>query len=758
MKIATTKRSAYALLAGTCLSLSLLSLPTSARAQEEAGKGQSKEGEPAKETKAKETKETVAASTPASQTPNPDTLPLLLLVVQRPQGVPARQNDINASLSLMLRSTLRESRRYQVILYSADHPRIRRALLEHAIAATDLVEPIKPEAMQKLAQLLGARYVLMVSAALDKVGLKTDTRLMQDMGQDMDQETWITPRSEPIIVDAQFGKLRLKNDQLLALTVDSIDGFLGIPSHLAANIHLGKTKLIGKPVAANTKDKNTKNKEGKDNPDGSAADKNDKVAFNAKTAANGSDPGRDSKQTAVTDTGGKNDASAPVKPTQGETGRRDSDGANANDALENPPADKPRTKPTPKPPRNVQVAKNDQAKNALKDKNTSVPPPGDGEKSDSAAAGSTEGDTALTRPNQQPTPSRPNQSRSNQPAIIGGDAGAALLAEPKVVPPVPLANKENLETKADRYRRVGDLSNSIAMLRQAINDSPHDIHLRKKLILAYQDRQLLDQAQSEAERAMQIDPADADLSRLYANCLTAKGDITAATKMLRDLVATNPKNTAAQAALGDALLSDNQYADALKAYEAAAANDPKSPLPHRRLARVAVARAGSDLAQYAVCLQEVGQARSLTPSTDTQIYQGDYIEMMLLMESRLKDLLDQTNEIYNGMGKRAANDLLRSANDMNERAEAASNFLEKLPPAAGQESTHAHYEQGAALLVQATGYLRKYLKTNDMQIGQSLRGTRVDALSEFANAHTRLTTARAVLEKGNAATGATSAN
>ena len=55
-------------------------------------------------------------------------------------------------------------------------------------------------------------------------------------------------------------------------------------------------------------------------------------------------------------------------------------------------------------------------------------------------------------------------------------------------------------------------------------------------------------------------------------------------------------------ALGDALLSNSQYADALKAFEAAAVNDPKSPLPHRRLARVFVARAGSDPAQLlSVC-------------------------------------------------------------------------------------------------------------------------------------------------------------
>jgi tetratricopeptide (TPR) repeat protein len=751
MKIVNAKRSTYALMTGACLSLSLLGLPTSIRAQDDAGKGQSKEGEKGKEEKGTEkrekaqgtqdTKEADSTQNPKSKIQNPDTLPLLLLVVQRPQGMPARQNDINASLSMMLRSTLRESRHYQVILYSADHPSIRRALLEHAIAATDLVEPIKPESMQKLAQLLGARYILMVSTALDKVGLKTDTRLMQDTGQDMDRETWITPRSEPIIVDAQFGKLRLKNDQLLALTVDSIDGFLGIPSHLATNIHLGKTKLIGKPVAANTKDRNAKDKnaKGKDNPDGSASDKNDTIA------SIDSDAGGSSKQTSVTVSGSKNDAQFPVKPAEGGAGRGDSGRESVSAAPDKASSDKPPAKSAPKPSRSAQIAKNDQ-----KDKNARVPMPVDGEKlvgekSESAVIGSASNDAAAP-------------PRQNQPAIVGGDAGAALLAEPKVVPPVPLADNVNLENSADRYRRVGDLSNSIAMLRQAINASPRDIHLRKKLILAYQDRQLLDQAQSEAERAMQIDPADADLSRLYANCLTAKGDTTAATKLLRDLVTANPKNTAAQVALGDALLSDSQYADALKAYEAAAANDPKSPLPHRRLARVAVARAGSDPAQYAVCLQEVAQARSLTPPTDTQTYQSDYIEIMLLLESRLKDMLDQTNETYNSVDKRAPNDLQRAANDLNERAESASNFLEKLPPAAGQETTHAHYEQGAALLVQATGYLRKYLKTNDMQIGQSLRGTRVDALSEFANAHTRLTTARTVLEKGNTATGATSAN
>ena len=104
------------------------------------------------------------------------------------------------------------------------------------------------------------------------------------------------------------------------------------------------------------------------------------------------------------------------------------------------------------------------------------------------------------------------------------------------------------------------------------------------------------------------------------------------------------------------------------------------------------------------------QARSLTPPTDTQTYQSDYIEIMLLVESRMKEMLDQANETFNGVGKRAPGELQRVATDLNERAESASDFLDKLPPAAGQETTHAHYAQGAALLVQAMGYLRKYVR------------------------------------------------
>ncbi len=786
----------FKILLGCGLCLSLLQLSAGSRAQEAGAQGS------AKEQAGGAVVPPAAPATPAasiaadSQTPEQIAeLPLLLLVVQRPVGAPARRDDANAALSLMLRSSLRESRKFQVVLYSPEQPSIRRALLEHSIAAADLVEPIKTESLQKLAHLIGARYVLIINSNLDKAGLKTDVRLQEDMGLDGSPESWITPHSEPIAVDAQFGTLRLKTDQMMALTVEKIAGFLGIPSHLADNIHMSRTRLIGKPtIAKNGKnaanDKNGKISTDAANPDNSAqadgrrlSDSDAQLAasqHNTQTATAGSynDSGAAGKKNSATaivkssdsgDSGVEQDVKPDAKPTR--IAKADTKKADVKKPKEKAVAKKTEDKKTEdkktedkkiakapaKPTRNVQVAKKD---NTPKDDAPDISVRANSGGAGGEQAQDTSKNTLATngQAGRGEVFTRANSSNGRQPAILATDSGAILLTEPRIVPPTPPGDKINNEQAADQYRRKGDLSNSIESLRQAINDNPVDVHLRKKLIVAYQDRQLLDQAVSETERAMQIAPADPDLSRLYANSLTAKGDTAGAIKLLRDIVAANPANTAAQVALGDALLQDSQFADALAAFEVAARNDPKSPLPHRRLARVLAARAGSDTAQYAACLRQIEQARSLTPATDTQTYQGDYFEIMLLLESRLKDMLDQTNETLAGGGRRSASDLMRTAADLKERAGAASDFLDKMPPAAGQDITHAHYQQSAALLVQAVGYLRKYLQNGDVQVSASLSGTRTDALAELSTAHTRLVTARAALEKGRAATGVSGGN
>ena len=745
---------ALLLLSGCCLSLSLLNTPVRAQTTVEGHKTEA--GTPTPDTQ--------------HPTPNtPDGLPILLLVVQRPLGTPAKRDDVNSALSLMLRTSVRESRKYQVILYSPDHPSIRRALLEHAIAASELVEPIAPASLQKLAGIIGAHSILMVSSDMDKASLKTDARLMQDAGS----EQWITPLSQPFTIDAQIGKMRLKNEQMLALMVDNIDKYLGIPSHLADNIHLSKTVIIGKTDPKKSKkDKVAKN--GKDKS-GDKGQDDTGVATNTPDTTDGNGNSADAGGQKTSGRAGS--AAATADKTGGVATSRangtDGNGTNGNEnsaARNNTPADTSALTPEKTPSSGKKTATAKPAKQPAKNtrntqvaRNTAGNPPVSGESGTENNGANPQGTPSEATPPALPLVTNARQkndpdSRKNQPAILNTDAGASLLTEPTLVAPTPPSDKVNLEAVADRYRQTGDLSNAIETLRQAINENPGDLNLRKKLIIAYQDRQMPDMAVSEIERAARLAPNDADLSRLRANSLFSKGDTANAIKMLRDVIAANPKDTAAQVALGDALLGDSQFAEALTAFEGAAKNDPKSPLPHRRLARVLAARAGSDPTQYAACLQQIERARSLTPATDTQTYQGDYFEIMLLLESRMKDMLDQVKEIVGGVGKRANADLTQHSTDLKERAEAASDFLDKLPPAAGQDVTHAHYGQGAALLAQSIGYLRKYISSNEAQISNSLRATRTDALVELEDAHNRLVTARGVLEKGRAATGASAVN
>jgi tetratricopeptide (TPR) repeat protein len=321
-------------------------------------------------------------------------------------------------------------------------------------------------------------------------------------------------------------------------------------------------------------------------------------------------------------------------------------------------------------------------------------------------------------------------------------------------PPAPPTNQTHIdyESLSNQFQQQGDLANLITALRHAINDHPRDMTLRYRLIQAYQDRQLADAAMTETNRALQLSPGDAGLHRLYGDCLLAKGDTAGALKAYHEAAQMDPADILTQVALGDALLADNQYAEAMSAYQAAAKNDPKSPLPHRRMARALARSAAADPTQYAASLEQVQAARALIPSTDTETYQEDYSALMHLMAGRLSDLLDELQATYQAAltGKRAE-DLTRAAADMRRRAEAAEDYLDKLPPAAGQDVTHAHYQQAAAFLLQALSLFRDYVTKHDSSAEETLKADSADARSELSIANKRLDAARAAHAAGKPA-------
>lgn len=347
-------------------------------------------------------------------------------------------------------------------------------------------------------------------------------------------------------------------------------------------------------------------------------------------------------------------------------------------------------------------------------------------------------------------PTNGTEKNPARPAAPGDSNGFSAdttpgRADPPTLAPTPPASRLDPEAQANRFRQSGDLANVITSLRHAINERPRDAGLRRELVQAYQERKLFDAALAEVNRALQLSPKESSLHRLRGDTLLARGDTAAAMQAYREAIQNDPNDIASQVALGDALLTDNQFAEAINTYTSAAKNDPKSPLPHRRLARAYAGRAGSDITQYAASLEQIQQARALTPAADTETYLDDYIALMHLMETRMRDILDQSQNTYRAVvsGKTTdKNELKRLGTDMKDRASAAADYLDKLPPAAGQDATHARYQQAAALLTQTISLFRDFAATGDTLTEEKLKSTQLDTLRTLNAAGKRLNAAR----------------
>lgn len=362
-------------------------------------------------------------------------------------------------------------------------------------------------------------------------------------------------------------------------------------------------------------------------------------------------------------------------------------------------------------------------------------------------------------PDRSPTdlPNRSTAATSSTPTspMASGDNDRSHTPSPSVpsarpdtpeLPPSlpPPTARPDFEAEATRYRQAGDLANVILSLRRAINDRPRDVTLRQQLVQAYLQRQMVDAAMAEAERALLIAPQDPVLHRLRGDALLARADLAGAQSAYREAIRLAPADVVAQVALGDALMNDNQFAEALKVYEQATKSDPASPLPYRRLARALAGRAAADPRYYAQSLAALEQARQRTPSADTETYREDYFALLRLMGNRLRDMVAeiQANHMARIQNKQPLEQTRRSAQDLKERAQATADFLDRLPPAVGQEALHARYQQSAALLLQATTLLREWLDTGETRTEEALKAAQVDVLREIVNATKRLDAAQ----------------
>jgi tetratricopeptide (TPR) repeat protein len=617
--------------------------------------------------------------------------PRLLFLLQRPAGATAHRDDPYLQLSVALRTAMEAAKRYDLMLYTPEQPSIKRALLEHTLPVSDLVEPIGPDAFRRIARAIGARYTLTLKPDFEKQSVKTEMRY----DEDVDGESWRTGLQEQIGFEAVVGKRHLKAAELVALTVDAICARLSVPSHLADMIKLGQPKILG-TLKPNQTPKDVTASNNGTAPDAQGTNAQAPSAQNGgQGAAPVTQPSKAATRSAI------GTATAPVPGVNGA-------GQTNNDLNQTTP-----NQTTSSQTSSSQTTSSQTTSSQTTSSQAGADPPQSGN------AGGT------------PPRSRSGGKKTQRPQPA--PAGTPPMAAPVLTRPDYLA-------LAVAARKDGDISTEITLLRKAVTAAPHDVNLRRQLIQAYQDRHMPDMALAEAERAIALMPADNTLKRLYGDALLAKGNGAGALKVYRDVVAHDPADVAAQVALADALLADNQYAEAMTGYQTAAAADPNSPLPHRRLARVYAGRAGTDPAQYQESLKELTLSRQLTSSGDTDIYLHDYIALMRQMEQRMRDMADELQSNYQAavQGTRKITEVTRAVSDLKERASALENYLDHVAFAVGHEGTHAHYSEGAAMLVQAIGYFQRVLASGNERpedAQSQLRVARVETLHELTTAN-----------------------
>jgi hypothetical protein len=117
---------------------------------------------------------------------------------------------------------------------------------------------------------------------------------------------------------------------------------------------------------------------------------------------------------------------------------------------------------------------------------------------------------------------------------------------------------------------------------------------------------------------------------------------------------------------------------------------------------------------------------------------------MKIMESRIMDILEQLDNTYSAHVRAQANttETNRVVKDMSERASAASDFLDALPIAAGQEGTHALYQEGTASLLSSIVYLKSFVKNGDTQFESKLKTEKMSARHDLTEAGKKLQLAK----------------
>jgi tetratricopeptide (TPR) repeat protein len=327
--------------------------------------------------------------------------------------------------------------------------------------------------------------------------------------------------------------------------------------------------------------------------------------------------------------------------------------------------------------------------------------------------------TRPATPSANGTPTQENLPPATQPPTEQTLATESPIAPP---PPGPALNDAAIGkmTLGDTALQQSDVYGAIEFYREAVDEAPRAAEPRMRLIQAYLQAGLKDQALDEERRALMLDPNNSDLQNMLKS-QTTDGTLPGADLAVQQAaVARNPQDESAWIALGDSYWNSGQPDQALQAYEKAAHLKPGDVAAQAHLARL-----------YAATSQYDKSLDALTKAGP----QG-YPYALRIIAARTDSLIADIESAHDAFvkGDSTREQFYDSLKKADLQSQALAQFVEKINPPDEYNVAYLHRRLATNLLAQATAEWLSYVETNEDQHSQQAALLQSEAAREMKTA------------------------
>lgn len=319
-------------------------------------------------------------------------------------------------------------------------------------------------------------------------------------------------------------------------------------------------------------------------------------------------------------------------------------------------------------------------------------------------------------------PSRRSRRKAATPAKAPAEEPLITqspLAAPSDAPSLD-AVSQSMIAKGDIAMEQSDLYGAIEFYEEAVNAAPREAGPRMKLIDAYLQAGLKDQALDEERRALMIDPGNTQILDMLKQ-QTADGTLPEADLAIQEAaVERDPTDEPSWIALGDAYWNSSEPDKALQAYQKAAKLAPQDVSAQAHLARLYAATSQYDKSLDA--LTKAGPA--------------GYPYALRIIAARTDNLVADLDLAYDtfSKGNSTREEFYDSVEKSDSQAQELSQFVAKITPPSAYEVSYLHRRLATNLLAQATTAWISFIETNDSQFRQQATLFQSEATSEMKTA------------------------